>query len=65
MTRTLRQGFVWTTGHSKLVIGLIAIFVVIGAGASIMGYFSEKKEISQQEKYFLLEKAYSEKKTWL
>nr|BFD66888.1 hypothetical protein HAGR004_19100 [Bdellovibrio sp. HAGR004] len=62
VTQTLRQGFVWTTAHSKMVITAIAAFVVIGAGASLMSYFSEKKELTQQEKYFLLEKAYTEKK---
>lgn len=62
MTKTLRQGFVWTTTHSKMVIGLIVAFIVVGAGASIANYLGEKKEVSQQEKYFLLEKAYSEKK---
>lgn len=62
VTKTLRQGFVWTTAHSKMVIAAVAVFVVIGAGISLAGYFSEKKEVSQQEKYFLIEKAYSEKK---
>lgn len=62
VTQTLRQGFVWTTTHSKMVIGAVAAFVVIGAGVSLMSYFSEKKEVSQQEKYFLIEKSYTEKK---
>ncbi|MGZ3770532.1 MAG: tetratricopeptide repeat protein [Bdellovibrio sp.] len=62
MTKTLRQGFVWTTAHSKIVIGAIVAFIVIGLGASLAGYFSEKKEVSQQEKYYLLEKSYTEKK---
>lgn len=62
VTKTLRQGFVWTTAHSKIVIGAIAAFVVIGAGASLASYFTEKKEISQQEKYYLIEKSYNEKK---
>lgn len=62
MTKTLRQGFVWTTAHSKIVVGAIAAFVVIGVGVSLVGYFSEKKEISQQEKYYLIEKTYTEKK---
>lgn len=62
LTQTLRQGFVWTTTHSKIVIGAFATFIVIGVGASLLNYFSEKKEVSQQEKYFLLEKNYTEKK---
>lgn len=62
MTQTLRQGFVWTTSHSKMVIGAIAAFVVIGVGASLANYFSDKKEVSSQEKYFLLEKSYTDKK---
>lgn len=62
VTQTLRQGFVWTTGHSKMVLMALIAFVVVGAGISLAGYFSEKKEITQQEKYFLIEKAYTEKK---
>lgn len=62
VTQTLRQGFVWTTAHSKVVIGAVAAFVVVGLGASILNYFSEKKEIAQQEKYYVLEKSYTEKK---
>lgn len=62
MTKTLRQGFVWTTSHSKMVIGAVVAFIVIGAGASLVSYFSEKKEVALQEKYFLLEKSYTEKK---
>ncbi|QDK37823.1 tetratricopeptide repeat protein [Bdellovibrio sp. NC01] len=62
VTKTLREGFVWTTTHSKLVVGAIAIFVVIGGGISISGYLSEKKETEVQEKYFLVEKAYNDKK---
>lgn len=62
VTQTLRQGFVWTTAHSKIVITAIAAFIVIGVGFSIFSYMSEKKEVAQQEKYFLLEKAYTDKK---
>lgn len=62
MTQTLRKGFVWTTGHSKMVITAILVFVVVGVGVSIASYMGEKKEITQQEKYFLIEKAYLDKK---
>ncbi|MNK08069.1 hypothetical protein D3C87_259940 [compost metagenome] len=62
MTKTLREGFVWTTGHSKAVIAAIALFVVVGAGASIYGYLSSKKEVALQEQYFVVEKEYTEKK---
>ncbi|QDK45490.1 hypothetical protein DOM22_10180 [Bdellovibrio sp. ZAP7] len=62
VTKTLRQGFVWTTTHSKIVITAVIAFVVIGAGASLMGYLSNKKEVATQEKYFSLEKSYTEKK---
>ncbi|XGC79363.1 tol-pal system YbgF family protein [Bdellovibrio bacteriovorus] len=62
MTKTLREGFVWTTSHSKMVIGAIGAFIVIGVGVSLMNYFTEKKEVSSQEKYFLLEKTYTDKK---
>lgn len=62
MTKTLRQGFVWTTTHSKLVFGAFAAFIVIGLVASVANYMSDKKEVTQQEKYFLLEKSYTDKK---
>ncbi|KYG63911.1 hypothetical protein AZI86_13935 [Bdellovibrio bacteriovorus] len=62
VTKTLRQGFIWTTTHSNMVIGAVALFVVVGVGISIFGYFSNKKEMTQQEKYFVLEKNYTEVK---
>lgn len=62
VTQTLRKGFVWTTAHSKMVIVGITVFFVVGIGASILSYFTEKKEVTQQERYFLIEKSYTEKK---
>ncbi|MBO9668496.1 MAG: tetratricopeptide repeat protein, partial [Bdellovibrio sp.] len=62
VTKTLREGFVWTTAHSKIVITAVIAFIVVGVGVSIGGYLSEKKEVSTQEKYFSLEKSYLEKK---
>lgn len=62
VTKTLRQGFVWTTAHSNMILGAFALFVVVGVGISIFGYFNDKKEMSQQEKYFVLEKNYTEVK---
>lgn len=62
MTETLRKGFVWTAGHSKIVFAVLGVFIAIGVIYSIISYTTEKKEIAHQESYFLLEKAYSEKK---
>ncbi|MNS59040.1 hypothetical protein D3C72_919860 [compost metagenome] len=62
VTKTLREGFVWTTSHSKIVIGAIMAFIVVGLGASLWSYFSEKKETALQQKYFVVEKAYLDKK---
>ncbi|UYL08164.1 hypothetical protein B9G69_014020 [Bdellovibrio sp. SKB1291214] len=62
VTQTLREGFVWTTTHSKIVITAIFAFIVIGAGASLMGYLNTKKETETQGKYAVAEKAYTEKK---
>jgi predicted negative regulator of RcsB-dependent stress response len=62
VTKTLREGFVWTTGHSKMVLGAIGAFIVVGMGVSLWSYFSTKKETSLQEKYYVVEKAYLEKK---
>lgn len=63
VTQTLRQGFVWTTSHSKIVITVVLAFIVVGSAISLVGYFADKKEMAQQEKYFLLEKAYTQKKS--
>ncbi|MFM6928002.1 MAG: tetratricopeptide repeat protein [Bdellovibrio sp.] len=62
VTQTLRKGFVWTTSHSKMVITAIAVFIVVGIAWSFVNYSNEKKEVAQQEKYFSVEKAYTEKK---
>lgn len=62
VTQTLRKGFAWTTMHSNIVIIAVIAFVVLGLGLSLAGYLSEKKEVAQQEKYFLLERAYTDKK---
>lgn len=60
VTQTLRKGFVWTTNHSQMVLGALGVFVVAGVIWSVMSYFNEQKEMSQQEKYFALEKSYTE-----
>lgn len=60
VTQTLRKGFVWTTNHSQMVLGALVVFVVAGIIWSVVGYFSEQKEMSQQAKYFMLEKNYTE-----
>ncbi|MDG0816582.1 tetratricopeptide repeat protein [Bdellovibrio svalbardensis] len=62
VTKTLREGFVWTTTHSKIVITVVAAFIVVGTGISIAGYLSDKKETATQEKYFAVEKVYNEKR---
>lgn len=62
MTQTLRRGFVWTTAHSTMVFAAFGAFVVIGIIVSVVSYLSEKKETTQQEKYFALEKSYTEAK---
>jgi hypothetical protein len=62
VTQTMRKSFVWTTDHSKMIVGAIIGFVILGGGFSLWTVWAEKKEVSQQEKYFILEKAYNEKK---
>ncbi|WP_413581517.1 tetratricopeptide repeat protein [Bdellovibrio sp. HCB288] len=62
VTKTLREGFVWTTTHSKIVITAVFAFIVIGGGMALMNYLSHKKDAETQGKYFALEKAYTEKK---
>lgn len=62
ITKSLREGFVWTTTHSKLVITLVAAFIVIGGGITFTQYLSDSKEIKMQTKYYSMEKAYIEKR---
>jgi hypothetical protein len=61
-TKILREGFVWTTTHSNMVIGAIAAFIVVGLGISLWSYLSTKKETELQQKYFQVEKSYLDKK---
>lgn len=62
VTQTLKKGFVWTTSHSKIVLGGLAGFLLLGAAVSGLNYLSESKERTQQEKYYILEKNYLDKK---
>ena len=62
ITKSLREGFVWTTTHSKLVMALVAALIVVGGGVSFTQYLSESKEIKMQTKYYALEKAFIEKR---
>ncbi len=62
VTKALREGFVWTTSHSQFIVMTIAAFILIGGGYSVYSYFAEKKEITMQEKYFGIEKKYTEAK---
>lgn len=57
----LQKGFKWTANHFKAVTALVALFIVIGAGLGLAGMFSHKKETQSQEKYYLLERAVSDK----
>ena len=61
--RSMIEGFQWTTSHSKIVIGLIVAFVVVGGGLALAQYQQMKTETQVQEKYFVLEKQYMEKKS--
>lgn len=60
--KTLKEGFQWTTAHSKIVFSAILIFLVVGGGISLNKTFQLKKETEVQEKYFSIEKQYVEKK---
>lgn len=61
--QNLAQGFQWTTKHSKAVLIGLAAFVVIGAGVSAKSYLDLQKETEIQSQYFLVEKAFMEKKS--
>jgi predicted negative regulator of RcsB-dependent stress response len=61
--RSMIEGFQWTTSHSKIVIGLVVAFVVLAGGFSLAQYQQMKTETQVQEKYFVLEKQYMEKKS--
>lgn len=60
--RGMIEGFQWTTAHSKMILGVIAVLVIAAAGWSFAQYQSAKTETAVQEKYFLLEKQVLEKK---
>lgn len=62
VTQTLRKGFVWTTKHSNIVFSIVGVLVLVGGAWAVMSMFSHKKELAQQEKYYLLERALTEKK---
>lgn len=62
VTAELQKGFQWTTSHSKAVVGVLVIFLIIGLGLSGYSYFGEKKETELQSKYFQLENEYLKKK---
>lgn len=61
--QNLAQGFQWTTKHSKLVLAGVAIFVLIGAGVSAKSYLDHNREAEIQSQYFLVEKAFMDKKS--
>lgn len=52
----LNNIYQWTLGHTTTILGVLAVFLVVGIGASIWSYFSEKTEAEWQEKYAQIEK---------
>lgn len=62
LQKNLREGFQWTTSHSKMVLGAVAVFLVVGIGISIAQAMKAKNESAAQEKYYVAEKRYNEKK---
>lgn len=62
MTQELKKGFKWTTQHSKIVVGAIVVFILVGIGLSAYQYVSEKKETQAQESYYKIERDYLKKK---
>ncbi len=59
----LIKGFQWTTAHSKMVLGVIGVFVVGAAIYGITSYTRLEAENVSQEKYYVVERQYTEKKT--
>lgn len=58
----LQKGFQWTTQHSKIVMGVIAVFLLAGGGFAAKSYINDKNEEKIQAKYFPAETAFLEKK---
>lgn len=58
----LQKGFQWTTSHSKMVLGLIGLVIVVWAGILTQEHFALKKEEQVQASFFKAEKAFIEKK---
>jgi len=58
VTLELKKGFVWTTQHSKLVLGAVGGLLVLGLGYAVFQTLAEQKEIKAQESYFRFEKEF-------
>ena len=58
----LQKGFRWSTQHSKIVLGTLAVLLLVGGGFAASSYMSEQKEEKIQSKYFPAERAFLEKK---
>jgi predicted negative regulator of RcsB-dependent stress response len=62
VTAELKKGFEWTTQHSQLVGGVVALALIVGGGSAVWSSMSASREASLQEKFYELEKTYLEKK---
>lgn len=58
----LQKGFEWTTQHLQVVLVVSFLFIAGGGGYTLWSYLETSKESAWQEKYYLAEKAYNDKK---
>ena len=61
-TAIISKALDWAIKNSKIVLGGIASFIVFGLAIVLISYLDSQKELAQQEKYFLLEKKYTDTK---
>lgn len=62
VTAELKKGFEWTTQHTRLVVGVIAAVLLVGAGLVGWNYFDRQSEEALQAQYFDLETQVLKKK---
>lgn len=62
LTLELKKGFSWSIAHAQWVLWGSLGFISLGVIISSILYFLDKKELKLQEKYYLIEKVYLDKK---
>lgn len=59
-TVVMNKALDWAVSNSKIVLGGVASVIIFGLAIVLINYLDSQKEHTQQEKYFLLEKKYTD-----